>query len=242
MMMKLAGGPGSVNPLDFNSRKRPVPRWVWLAVGASLLVHGAAGVWLYQQRFELRATEAAPEPPITILEMFPRVIPPEPQVAEAPPPPTAVHNPVPTPFQPTETAPFTPPDVPVSGVAFDPIFVPATPGPVQPAAPAQTTPEAPPGVIANPRWIARPTPDQMARAYPDRAARDGVEGSATLQCSVTARGGLTACSVLSETPGGYGFGRAAMQLSRHFRLSPRTVDGQAVEGAVVTIPLTFQLN
>ena len=48
--------------------------------------------------------------------------------------------------------------------------------------------------------------------------------------------------MLSESPGGYGFGRAAMQLSRHFRLSPRTVDGQAVEGALVTIPLTFQLN
>ena len=219
MMMKLAGGAGSVHPLDFNSRKRPVPRWVWLAVGASLMVHGAAGVWLYQQRFELRAPEATPEPTITDVQIMPRPLPPEP-----------------------ETAPFTPPDIPVTGLAFDPIFVPATPGPVQPAAPAQSAPSTSPGVIANPRWIARPTSDQMARAYPDRALRDGTEGSATLQCSVTARGSLTGCSVMSETPGGHGFGRAAMQLSRHFRLSPRTVDGQAVEGAVVTIPLTFQLN
>lgn len=242
MMMKLAGGAGSVHPLDFNSRKRPVPRWVWLAVGASLMVHGAAGVWLYQQRFELRAPEATPEPTITDVQIMPRPRPPEPETAQTPPPPTAVHRPAPNPVQPTETAPFTPPDIPVTGLAFDPIFVPATPGPVQPAAPAQSAPSTSPGVIANPRWIARPTSDQMARAYPDRALRDGTEGSATLQCSVTARGSLTGCSVMSETPGGHGFGRAAMQLSRHFRLSPRTVDGQAVEGAVVTIPLTFQLN
>jgi periplasmic protein TonB len=241
MMMKLAGGAGSVHPLDFNNRKRPVPRWVWLAVGASLLVHGAAGVWLYQQRFELRAPEATPEPTTTIVEMR-RPRPPEPEVAQTPPPPTAVHRTAPNPVQPAETAPFTPPDIPVTGTTFEPIFVPATSGPVQPNASVETAPASSPGVITNPRWIARPTPDQLARAYPDRAARDGVEGAATLQCSVTARGSLTACSVLSETPGGYGFGRAAMQLSRHFRLSPRTVDGQAVEGARVDIPLTFRLG
>ena len=79
MMMKLAGGAGSVHPLDFNNRKRPVPRWVWMAVGASLLVHGAAGVWLYQQRFELRAPEVRPEPPTTIIELMQRPRPPEPE-------------------------------------------------------------------------------------------------------------------------------------------------------------------
>ncbi|WP_242397009.1 hypothetical protein [Brevundimonas abyssalis] len=99
MMMKLAGGAGSVHPLDFNNRKRPVPRWVWLAVGASLLVHGAAGVWLYQQRFELRAPEATPEPPTTIIEIMQRPRPPEPEVAQTQPPPTAIHRPAPNPVQ-----------------------------------------------------------------------------------------------------------------------------------------------
>ena len=241
MMMKLAGGAGSVHPLDFNNRKRPVPRWVWLAVGASLLVHGAAGVWLYQQRFELRAPEATPEPPTTIIEIMQRPRPPEPEVAQTQPPPTAIHRPAPNPVQPREILAIPPLDTPSVG-DFDPIVVAPPPGAAvepqaQPAAPSVGPP-----VITNPRWIARPTSDQMARAYPDRAMRDGTEGSATLQCSVTARGSLTGCSVMSETPGGHGFGRAAMQLSRHFRLSPRTVNGQAVEGAVVTIPLTFQLN
>lgn len=242
MMMKLAGGPGAANPLDFNARKRPVPRWMWIAAGASLLVHGAAGVWLYQQKFEMQAPAATPEPRPTIVELIPRPRPPEPQVAQATPPPTPIHRAAPSPVTPPVTIPLTPPDTTIIG-DFSPLVIPASPAPAdgQAAEPAPAADTGPP-VITHPRWIARPTPDQMMRAYPMRAQRDGVEGSATLRCAVTARGGLTDCAVLSESPGGYGFGRAAMQLSRHFRLSPRTVDGQAVEGALVTIPLTFQLN
>lgn len=241
MMMKLAGGPGSVTPLDFNTRKRPVPTWIWVAAGVSLLFHGAAGVWLYQQKFELRATAATPEPPSTIIELMPRPRPPEPQVAQTPPPPTPIHRAASSPIQPPVTIPLTPPEVTILG-GFTPVVIPASPVPAEPAAPPAQAESVAPPVITHPRWIARPTPDQMMRVYPTRAAQDGTEGAATLQCAVTARGGLTGCSILSETPGGQGFGRAAMQLSRHFRLSPRTVDGQAIEGALVTIPLSFQLN
>ena len=41
-----------------------------------------------------------------------------------------------------------------------------------------------------------------------------------------------------ETPGGYGFGRAAQGLSRYFRVNPRTVNG-AAEGSRVNINLRF---
>jgi protein TonB len=49
---------------------------------------------------------------------------------------------------------------------------------------------------------------------------------------------VTDCNVQSETPGGYGFGRAAQGLSRHFRVNPRTVNG-AAEGSRVNINLRF---
>lgn len=219
MMMKLAGGPGSTNPLDFNTRKRSVSRWMWIAAGMSLVLHGAAGVWLYHQKFEMQAPVLTPEPRATVIDLMPR--PPQPQVVQAAPPPTPIHRPTLSSVTPPATIPLTPPDTTIIG-DFSPTVVPASPAPVgaQAAEPAVVADTGPP-IITHPRWIARPTPNQMMRAYPSRAARDGVEGSATLRCAVTARGGLTDCAVLAESPGGYGFGRAAMQLSRHFRLSPR---------------------
>ncbi|KAK0340529.1 hypothetical protein LTR94_030143 [Friedmanniomyces endolithicus] len=71
--------------------------------------------------------------------------------------------------------------------------------------------------------------------------RGGIGGVAELSCLVRVDGSLTGCSVTSETPGNQGFGRAAVSLSRYFRLSPRTVDGQAVDGARVTMAIRFDL-
>jgi protein TonB len=81
----------------------------------------------------------------------------------------------------------------------------------------------------------------MMRAYPSAAESRGVSGVANLTCLVRVDGSLTGCAVASETPGNQGFGRAAMSLTRYFRLSPRTVDGQAVDGARVSMAIRFNL-
>jgi hypothetical protein len=48
--------------------------------------------------------------------------------------------------------------------------------------------------------------------------------------------------VQSEQPAGIGFGPAAIKLSNLFRMKPQTVDGAAVSGAEVTIPLNFKIG
>lgn len=240
MMMRIAGGHGVVSPLDFQQHKKPLPRWVWAMIGASALVHVGAGLWLYHQRFELADAPASLEVlPTTIVELTPRVKPPEPKTASpAPTPP--IHRP--TQVMPSDVAPLEVPVAPVVSHDAEPVINLTEPA-TEPATGTTVTPEPPKPVpvITQPDWVRKPTADQLMRAYPSAAEARGIGGVAELSCLVRVDGSLTGCSVTSEAPGNQGFGRAAVSLSRYFRLSPRTVDGQAVDGARVTMAIRFDL-
>ena len=227
----------------FNTaRPRKLSREATIAIGASLAVHLGVGAYMGLQKFvyaepaiqmdELRATEVEMwRPPER------KIAPPKPR-----PPAVAVHRPTTQ----TETREIealqAPPQPPTTAEgALTPPILAADTGPVQVAdvtPPAQTQP---PRVIRNPTWAAKPTSAQMARLYPRLALERGLDGGATLMCEVIASGSVRNCAVIDEHPKGRGFGEAALASSKHFRLNPRTENGEAIEGARVRIPLVFNL-
>jgi protein TonB len=236
MMIQTAGGPGMVSPIDFHERKRPrFSKATLVALGIVVSAHVGLGAAMYYQRFEMPLITGPdlPDPIQVTFEPLPKPVP-EPEPARTP--PNTVFNETTAP--PDNVEPITVIQGEKSAEESTTINVtrPA-PEPVADAAPAEPV-RQPPAVITNPSWSRQPSADQMTRAYPARAIAAAVAGSATLNCLVLPSGGVTDCNVTRETPGGYGFGRAAEGLSRHFRVNPRTVNG-AAEGSRVNINLRF---
>jgi TonB family protein len=107
------------------------------------------------------------------------------------------------------------------------------------AAVATSVSAAPKKVITQPDWARKPTRDEMEALYPQRAKDEHRSGSARLTCKVKADGALVNCKAHHENPKGYGFDAATLALSQVFLMKPKTINGEAVDGGTVTIPVVF---
>lgn len=175
-----------------------------VSVAASALFMGAAVMGALTMSYTIKEQEWRAPPGIQIFRP-----PPEP-----PPKPVQPVRHALAPIAPTEPAQSAPvaPEAPAEAVSF----------PVAPQAPVVGPVE-----IVDPHWTSRPA--GLDRYYPRRAREAGREGAALLDCRVTTSGAL-ACVVFSETPGGWGFGAAALRMAGDYRMTPAMRDDVPVEG------------
>ncbi len=160
----------------------------------------------------------------------PQVVPPQP----VKPPPPADVPPLPTPA-PTLVAPVGPALAsPVTGAGTS-----AATGEGTGTGSGSGGPGGP--ALLDPDWVSWFGAEEVERAYPLAAYKVGRPGRALLACLGLQDGRVKACRVLSETPAGEGFGRAALTLTRYCRFRPLKVDGRAVE-ATLRIPIEFSVG
>jgi protein TonB len=93
--------------------------------------------------------------------------------------------------------------------------------------------------ISDVQWVREPSSRDFARYFPRRALDEGQSGSVTLDCVIGGNGRLD-CSVAHESPSGYGFGDAAINIARQTRVRSTLPDGSPAAGRHLRLPLSFR--
>lgn len=94
--------------------------------------------------------------------------------------------------------------------------------------------------VRPPDWKALPR--SAGPAIPRSFLDSPTNGLVVIRCQVTVKGRAEDCTVIEEAPIDSGLGRATLRLSKVFRLTPRTVEGEPTGDGVVLIPVEFIVN
>jgi protein TonB len=106
---------------------------------------------------------------------------------------------------------------------------------------AKAAPRACPALqFSNCHYVTKPNGADFAGAYPMDAAERRISGYGVIRCSVAPDGWFRDCTLVAEGPPGEKFGRAALQLSRHFRM--KMDDGSPIPAGTTTIDIPIRFN
>lgn len=90
-------------------------------------------------------------------------------------------------------------------------------------------------LVPAPAATAKPAVTQVRDTTPQVA-------EAILSCMVKRDGGLTACSVQSETPAELGVGQAALSMASQFQVDLMGPDGKSRAGSFIDVPVRIRIR
>lgn len=99
-----------------------------------------------------------------------------------------------------------------------------------------------PSAALSANWVRMADWDEVHDFHPGRALAAKQSGRVQLRCQVTLERKLVNCFVADEAPADWGFGKAALGLSRRLRVFPREVNNVPVDRGWVKFSVRFDVT